>query len=266
MNETSICASFIGVDLAWSDRNPTGLAHLNFDGKGAFLLATDHLTSDEEILLWIDNHSGHSTWVGIDAPIIAPNPPKTSRAADKIVTSLFGRFHAGVYPGNRKRCARPIRLCKKLAAIGFSPDPFFPSRSGRRQLEIFPHLAQIALFGRKRIIKYKKGNVEQKRRGLRTLQQTIAHFLPRVNPPLLSSAQLLELVSENPKTLRGRRLKGLEDRLDALLCAYMTLYFWAWGEEKCEVFGDLKSGYIIGPKYSPQRSAISSQRKPEAES
>ena len=265
-SKACVSTSFIGVDLAWSDRNPSGVAHLIFDSNGPVLVATNHLTSDKDLISWITDHCGDITWVGIDAPIIAPNPPKTSRAADKIVTSLFGRFHAGVYPGNRKRCARPIRLCKKLAAIGFSPDPFFPSRSGRRQLEIFPHLAQIALFGRKRIIKYKKGNVEQKRRGLRTLQQTIAHFLPRANPPLLSSPQLLELVSENPTTLRGRRLKGLEDRLDALLCAYMTLYFWAWGEEKCAVFGDLKSGYIIGPKYSPQRSAISSQRKPEAES
>jgi predicted RNase H-like nuclease len=266
VNRRPISASFIGIDLAWSDRNPSGLAHLHFNGKEAVLLATDSVTSDEEILRWIEERSGRTTWIGIDAPIIAPNPPKTSRAADKIVTSLFGRFHAGVYPGNRKRCARPIRLCKKLAAIGFSPDPFLPSRSGRRQLEIFPHLAQIALFGRKRIIKYKKGNVEQKRRGLRILQQTIAHFLPRVNPPLLFSPQLLELVSENPKTLRGRRLKGLEDRLDALICAYMTFYFWTWGEEKCAIFGDMKGGYIIGPKYSPQRSAISSQQKPEAES
>lgn len=248
MDEKPIGASFIGIDLAWSDRNPSGLAHLNFDGKGASLLATDHLTSDEEVLLWIENHSGHSTWVGIDAPIIAPNPAKTSRPADKMVSSIFGRYHAGVYPGNRERCARPIRLCKKLAAIGFSPDPFLPSRTGRRQLEIFPHLVQIALFGRKRIIKYKKGNVEQKRKGLRTLQQTIAKSLPKQNPPLLSSEPLMGLVTHDPKTLSGRKLKGLEDRLDALLCAYMTLYFGAWGEEKCEVFGDLKSGYIIGPK------------------
>lgn len=248
MDEKPIGASFIGIDLAWSDRNPSGLAHLSHNGRGAILVATDHLTSDEEIVRWIVERTGETTWVGVDAPIIAPNPPKTSRPADKIVTSLFGRFHAGVCPGNRERCARPIRLCKKLAARGFSPDPFLPSRSGRRQLEIFPHLAQIAFFGRKRIIKYKKGNVQQKRNGLRTLQQTIAKCLPKQNPPLLSSEPLMGLVTHDPKTLGGRTLKGLEDRLDALLCAYMTLYFWAWGKEKCEVFGDLKSGYIIGPK------------------
>ncbi|MGH7775498.1 MAG: DUF429 domain-containing protein [Candidatus Binatia bacterium] len=248
MLEPHISASFIGVDLAWSDRNPSGLAHLTFDGQGGILLATDHLTSDEEILGWIKERAGETTWLGIDAPIIAPNPSKTSRPADKIVASLFGRFHAGVYPGNQERCARPIMFSGKLAAKGFFPDPFLRSRSDMRQLEIFPHLVQVAIFGRKKIIKYKKGGVKQKREGLETLQQAIAEFLPKQSPPLFPSQALTELLRETPKRLRGRKLKGLEDRLDALLCAYMTLYFWAWGEEKCQIFGDLKRGYIIGPK------------------
>lgn len=211
-------------------------------------MAMDHLTSDEEILCWIDQHGNKTIWVGIDAPIIAPNRSGTSRLVDKKITTLFGRYHAGVYPGNRERCARPIRFSKKLAAKGFSPDPFLSSRSGRRQLEIFPHLAQIAFFGRKRIIKYKKGIIEEKRKGLRRLQNTIARLLPKQSPPLRPSPTLRELLGQDPGKLRGMRLKGLEDRLDALLCAYMTLYFWRWGTERCAVFGDLRSGYIVGPK------------------
>lgn len=248
MAESLPHASFMGIDLAWSDRNPSGLAHLVLCGQGCFLLSTGRLTSDEEILSWVLGRSQRTAWIGIDAPIIAPNPPKTSRPVDRIVTSLFGRFHAGVYPGNRERCARPIRLSKRLAARGFSADPLLPSRSGRRQLEIFPHLVQIGLFRRKRIIKYKKGSRDQKRKGLKTLQRTIAGLLPRQTPPLLSSRSLVELLSENPRDLRGARLKGLEDRLDALLCAYMTAYYWVWGEQRCEVLGDLKGGYIIGPR------------------
>ena len=241
-------ASFVGIDLAWSDVNPSGLAHLILDGQGCVLLATDHLRSDEEILSWVDARSQRTTWLGIDAPIIAPNPPGSSREVDRMVTSLFGRFHAGVYPGNRERCARPIRLSRKLAARGFSPDPYLPSSSGRRQLEIFPHLLQVGLFGKKRIIKYKKGSKDQKRNGIKTLQKTIARFLPRQIPPLIISRLLRELLSENPDRLEGKGLKGLEDRLDALLCAYMASYFWVWRERRCEIFGDLRGGYIIGPK------------------
>ena len=240
-------ATFIGIDLAWSDRNPTGMAHLVFDGKAATLLATAHLVSDDEIMDWIRMRAQKTTWLGIDGPIIAPNRAKTCRPADKLVTSLFGRFHAGVYPGNQEKCARPIRLCNKLMSHGFSPDPFLPARGGKRQLEIFPHLAQIALFGTKQIIKYKKGSVAQKRYGLKLFQRAIA-TLTKKNPPLCPSRLLLELLTQDPESLSGRQLKGLEDRLDALLCAYMTLYFWQRGQQKCAVYGDLETGYIIGPK------------------
>ncbi|HET8564623.1 MAG TPA: DUF429 domain-containing protein [Candidatus Binatia bacterium] len=248
-------ATFIGIDLAWSDRNPTGLAHLVFDGKAAELLATAHLVSDQEIIDWISMRAQKTTWLGIDGPIIAPNPAKTSRPADKLVSSLFGRFHAGVYPGNQEKCVRPIRLCNKLMTHGFSPDPFLPLRGGKRQLEIFPHLAQIALFGTKRIIKYKKGGVDYKRHGLKLFQCAIA-TLTNKNPPLCSSRLLRELLTQDPDRLSGRELKGLEDRLDALLCAYMTLYFWQRGEEQCAVYGDLKTGYIIGPKQIEKKSRI----------
>ena len=243
-------ASFMGLDLAWSDRNPSGVAHMVLQGKGCVLLETDHLTSDEEIVNWMEERSGTTSWVGIDAPIIAPNPPKTTRPVDRIVSSRFGRFHAGVYPGNRERCARPIRLCSKLAAQGFSPDPFLPFKWGRRQLEIFPHLVQVGFFGRKRIIKYKNGSIDQKRRGLRQLQRAVGKNLLRQTPPLLPSRALEKLLDEQPKDLRGRQLKGLEDRIDAVMCAYMSYYFWYWREDRCEVFGDLKTGYIIGPRSS----------------
>lgn len=38
-----------GLDLAWSDRNPSGVAHLVLQGNGCLLLETDHLSSDEDI-------------------------------------------------------------------------------------------------------------------------------------------------------------------------------------------------------------------------
>src|SRR5262245_5325213 len=248
MKENAAPCTFIGVDLAWSERNPSGLACLLYDGNRARLLASDCKTADGEIISWIEGHARRTTWLGIDAPIIAPNPPKTARLVDKIVSSLFGRYHAGVYPGNCERCARPIRLCRKLAARGFSPDPFSRGRRERVQLEIFPHLVQVALLARPRIIKYKKGARLHRAQGLKELQRTIAEYLPRLIPPMKYSANLRALLSVDPRMLKGKQLKALEDQVDALLCAYMTLYFWFWGEEKCQVFGDLASGYIIGPR------------------
>ncbi len=211
-------------------------------------MSTDSFRSDEAIINWIEERSKKTSWVGIDAPIIAPNPAKTTRPVDRLVSSRFGRFHAGVYPGNRLRCARPIRLSNKLAVRGFSPDPFLATNRGKRQLEIFPHLVQVAFFGRKKIIKYKKGTVYQKRNGLRQLQHAVREHLPAQMPSLLPSPSLTNLLGERPHRLRGKQLKGLEDRIDALLCAYMSFYFWYWREARCEILGDLRQGYIIGPK------------------
>lgn len=238
--------NFIGIDLAWGNRNPTGLAHLVSDGPGCRLVRAERLTTDEEILEWVEACGGDDVWLGIDAPIIARNPPGTSRPADKMVSARFARYHAGVYPANRVRCERPIRLCRKLRRRGFSSNPWLPGRGGRRQLEIFPHLVQVAFFERPRIIKYKKGPVQARQAGLAEFQAAIETHLARQDPPLLPSPELAGLLSDDPRALRGSALKSLEDRLDALLCAYMALYFHAWGRTRCEVIGDHAEGYIIG--------------------
>ena len=237
--------NFIGIDLAWGNRNPTGLAHLVSDGAGCRLVRADRLTTDREILEWVEACGGNDVWLGIDAPIIARNPPGTSRPADKMVSARFGRYHAGVYPANRVRCERPIRLCRKLRRRGFSSNPFLPGRGGRRQLETFPHLVQVAFFERPRIIKYKKGPVSARQAGLSEFQTAIGTYLTGQDPPLLPSRALSHLLREDPKALRGAALKSLEDRLDALLCAYTAFYFHTWGETRCEVIGDHAQGYII---------------------
>ena len=236
---------FIGIDLAWGNRNPTGLAHLVSDGAGCRLVRSDRLITDDEIVEWVEARGGDDVWLGIDAPIIARNPPGTSRPADKMVSARFSRHHAGAYPANRIRCERPVRLCRKLRRRGFSSNPFLPGRSGRRQLEIFPHLVQVAFFERPRIIKYKKGLVQTRQAGLSEFQAAIETHLTRQDPPLLPSPELSLLLHEDPRALRGSALKSLEDRLDALLCAYMAFYFHTWREARCEIIGDHAEGYII---------------------
>ena len=250
--------TFFGIDLAWSDRNRTGLAviHWQPDRRGLRLEETALAQSDEEIVDWVRTREGKGTvLLAIDAPIIAPNEAGTMRACDRHVTKDFGRFHAGTYPANRVRCARPIRLCERLKNEGFSPYPHIRSQQNcRRQLEIFPHPAQVVLFRRERIIKYKKGAPEDKRRGLAELLYNIQRHLPRETPPLLGSATLEALLDTQLDALRGRRMKGFEDQVDALLCAYMAGYYWFWGKERCRVYGDVASGYIICPRLTAETS------------
>jgi len=233
----------IGIDLAWSDRNASGLAvlYLYPSSECMELLETGILQTDEEILAWVEQHRQLTTVVGIDAPIIAPNPRGTGRPCDREVTRVFGRYHAGTYPANREKCCRPIRLRRKLQRLGFNPDPeLLPRKPGCWQLEVFPHPAQIVLFNLPRILKYKKGRVVERRAGLASLAARIRHDLAHLTPQLLSHHLLRQICAVN-SLLRGHALKQQEDQLDALLCAYIAGYFWFWGRQRCCIFGNARA-------------------------
>ena len=239
----------IGIDLAWSERNPSGLALLHFDPRrGSIeLLETCCLQKDNEILHWVQDRRRSVTVLGIDAPLIAPNPAGTSRAGDRQLTRAFGRFHAGTYPANRSKCVRPIHLRKKLERLGFNPNPTAaPRQAGSWQLEVFPHPAQVVLFKLPRILKYKKGPAAARRAGLEQLAAHIQRDLPRLRPRLVLNSALRQLC-RLPSFLRGRALKDREDQLDALVCGYVAAYYWRWGGQRCQVFGDVRKGYIVCP-------------------
>lgn len=235
--------TLIGLDLAWGERNPSGAVRLGQADDGV-LSVDEHLTlgGDEELLAWLDERVGSGpALVAVDAPLVAPNPGGTARRCDRLVSRRFARFDAGVYPANRERCARPLRLASALLARGWTLDPWKGRKGGWRcALEVFPHAAAVRLLGLDRIVKYKKGPVAARRAGLARLQGLLHERLPRVDPPVRPFAR------EDVPALRGGALKGLEDRLDAVLCAAVAA---RWRERPwtCEVIGDPAGGYILVP-------------------
>ena len=78
----------------------------------------------------------------------------------------------------------------------------------------------------------------------------IRRYLHTEDPPLVQSAVLASLLDTDIAALRGRAMKGFEDKVDALLCAYMAAYYWQWRERRCRVYGNVKTGYIICPRLS----------------
>ncbi len=63
--------------------------------------------------------------------------------------------------------------------------------------------------------------------------------------PSLSGTGML--LATDLHALKGRALKGHEDRLDGLMCAYVAHYLWRWGMARARVFGSLEHGYITSP-------------------
>jgi len=92
-------------------------------------------------------------------------------------------------------------------------------------LEVYPHTALLELFRLPSIVRYKKGNVAERRSGQRVLQRRLWE-LSRFAPPLECTPKLSEFLSTDTNSLRGAALKSNEDALDAIVCAYTAYYYW----------------------------------------
>jgi len=239
--------TFIGIDLAWSRKNCTALAAIRMD-SGAELIDIAYLRRDSDILGWTLKKCGNGGCVaGVDAPLIVKNRTG-ARPADVSLSREFRRFEAGALPANLKNAYRGPELMEQFIAAGFSYDPHsVPEIHTRSLIEFFPHPAEVVLFGLEKTLKYKRGNVEDRKKELSRLQRLIFETFTRTEPRLLSNDLLEGICSEDLSSMKGQGRKRFEDLLDAIVCAYTAYYFWYWGEAKCMVFGDLSSGYIVTP-------------------
>ncbi|WP_102127304.1 DUF429 domain-containing protein [Deinococcus planocerae] len=243
---------FIGLDLAWSARNPTGGTVIEGGAGGGRLLDTALLSDDASVLAFVEAHAGEGpAIVAIDAPLTVPNVTGR-RLAEAEVGAVFGRFQASAHPTNRTRLAdaagvvRGEALTQGLEARGFVHDPRIPAgKPVRRVVEVYPHPATVALFGLSRTLKYKnKGQAREVMDAAWISLHPHLAALEHADPPLTG---LDAHLSVNPAALRGRALKNHEDRTDAILCAYIALYAHRWGLERSEVLGTLEGGYIFTP-------------------
>lgn len=242
---------FIGLDLAWSARNPSGGVVLGWDGGRAWPLAwSSALRDDAEVLAFVLNGTdGEGALVAVDAPLVVPNERGT-RGCDRALSAAYRRAEAGAYPANRSRLGPVVRgeaLLAQLQAHGFTQGPRVErGRAVRQVVEVYPHAAAVELFGLPRTLKYKArpGRTLEFRWGEHERLKELLSTLSR-RTPALDAASLLHGLRIHGE--RGRRLKAAEDLLDALLCAYTALHLWTWGEEGYRAFGDRETGYILVP-------------------
>lgn len=245
--------TFIGIDLAWSRLNrSSGGAVLRGDsGAVALVTVTSALESLSEIEAFVDHYSTGDTVVAVDAPLVIRNQ-HGQRACERDIGRRFWRAAATAHSTNLDRFpdARGVQLAAGLIRRGFEqcPTDQSPTKSGKWFFEVYPHPAQVVLFGRARIVKYKKGRLEHRRAGLSELGGELGRHLPEGAPALTRTEPLQELLATPLEGMNGRELKAHEDTLDAVFCAYMAAYFWTWSYERNEVFGSLEEGHIINPR------------------
>ena len=235
---------FVGVDLAWGQRKPTGLAVLDDGGQ---LVHVSAAGTDEEIVAALAPYVEGDCLVAIDAPLIVPNATG-NRPAEAELNRDFARFDAGAHPVNTGKpelagTPRGARLCSLL---GLDMNP----RSGRqrRAIEVYPHPATVALFLLGRTLKYKNktGRSLEALRGELLVLMGLLEGLADADPRLAVNGAWKELVTQVEDATRKCELRVVEDQVDAVLCAYVGL-FATRKPERTTTYGDFSGGYIVTP-------------------
>ncbi|HLP89436.1 MAG TPA: DUF429 domain-containing protein [Nostocaceae cyanobacterium] len=237
---------FVGVDLGWKSQ-PSGLCCLELVDEKLKLVDLQRIELISDILQWIDESvkADEEGMIAVDAPTLIPNATG-SRLPDKLTHKYFGKYHAGCYPANQNLpfASRTIEFGLELEKRGFAHAPTIEARkTGRYQIEVFPHPAIVHLFGLAKILKYKKGRLSDRHFELTKLYNYITDILPTLEPALFFD---VFPISEIPRT--GAAFKETEDQLDSIICAYVGAYWWFWGQERNLVLGDYSTGYIVVPQ------------------
>lgn len=255
---------FIGIDLAWGERQPSGVAVLDDSGR---LVQVSSERTDEDITAALAAYPGECV-VAIDAPLLVRNPTG-NRPAEAALNRDFARFDAGAHPVNTgKPEFRDGGRAQRLAgALGLDPNP----RSGRprRAIEVYPHPATIALFGLGRTLKYK----HKPGRDLELLRAELLALMGLIES--LAAADIaLTVAGPDWSALRaavegaGRKsqLRVVEDQVDAVLCAYLARYA-DRAPDRVTIYGEesggpdaWRDGYIVTPTLPAGHAPTSRER------
>jgi predicted RNase H-like nuclease len=113
----------------------------------------------------------------------------------------------------------------------------------RKVFEVYPHPSMVVLFNLNKILRYKA-------KPKRSLEFRIKEFdrykslLKGLKNPVLKIKD--KRINADLGKMTITELKGYEDMLDAVFCAYIAYYYWV-NPDRCAVLGNMKDGYIMTP-------------------
>jgi predicted RNase H-like nuclease len=246
---------FVGLDLAWGEKNNTGVAVIDSDGR---LLHIGAAQDDASIEAAVEPYVSGDCLVAIDAPLIVKNPTG-HRPCEMALNHDFHRFEAGARPAfaEKPEFIDP-RGARIATALTLDMDP--ASSSPRRAIEVYPHPATVALFGLEKTLKYKRGPFEVRQHELLQLM-TLIEGLDKATPRLRvnHSVSWVELRKRISAATRPVQLDRDEDPVDAVVCAYVALY-WYDRPEDVTIYGDFATGYIVTPTLPPDLAPAARRR------
>ena len=217
---------YIGIDLAWGEKNLSGFCFLESNPKFKKLKILDLklLKSIDEILQEIQKYKDFQVCVGIDAPLLIPNE-NGNREIEKNFNKDFAKYKISMLPANRKILTtyspniRSEELYKKLTSYGFKRD----YKHDKVLFEVYTHSTIAMLFNNHKILPYKR----KKGRDTEFIREQLDIYKKYLSKVFLAHPALKIDIG----SLRGQKLKDYEDMLDALVCGY-AMYYCRFNEAK----------------------------------
>jgi predicted RNase H-like nuclease/ppGpp synthetase/RelA/SpoT-type nucleotidyltranferase len=238
--------NFVGIDLAWGERAPSGLAVLDESGT---LVHLSRATTEAQIAEALSEYVADECLVGIDAPLVVTNATG-NRPCEAALNHDFARFDAGTHPTNtgKPEFSGGPRGARVATLLSLPIDPVQPADRGA--VEVYPHAALVALFGLGRTLKYKQRTnrpfplLHAEMLRLIALIEGLEHA--RLPLRLAGSASWSAVVAGVAGATRKGELRHAEDQLDAVVCAYVAMLA-ARRPELITVYGDPETGRIVTP-------------------
>ncbi|MCB9758658.1 MAG: DUF429 domain-containing protein [Alphaproteobacteria bacterium] len=242
---------YLGLDLAWAPRGTSAGAVMEATDEGVRLVSTAHLRAHEDVLGWVARNRGRSGAIlSVNAPLIVENTGGR-RPVDVDLEHHFGRYFVDEYQVNTVNASHPRTIGRALMRMGFEPDP---QAEGDRVIETATQPTQILLFGLERPLRIKSGPIGGRKDAANRYRELIYGKLPFSEPPLEDSDALEALHEADLGGMNGTRLGELEEKLDAVMCAYVAAFLDLMGPESCAFLGDLHTGYVLLPAPGAEES------------
>ena len=239
---------YVGIDLAWTLKRPSGVCILNDSGQVLFWETA--LLEDDDITSIIQKFNDGELQIAIDAPLVVPNE-SGSRPCDRLFRKHRVHGHAlGIFVSNRAflnktyGMIRGEQLTQKL--LQYFPQCSLtaqPKNSASWIIETFPTALAYGLFPGITPIDHKvksKKPYDHYQHDMRRLLLAIESVLKEMqNPP-----NVLEQVQGWRTEINKKNHKYVEDTVDGFLCAY-GLYLMDNDHADIVSFGDEQNGFIV---------------------